>query len=94
MLPFKNEKPAEVRYHRYLVTVFGPAKAHEVVMRTQEMYINLNDLHTAKQHVLDNLLPEGHAFEELSIASVSYLGYTSDSEFGIKEVTDGEPVEK
>lgn len=88
-------KKQEQRHHRYLVTVFGPTKAHEVIMRTQEMYLNLVDLNTAKNHVLSSMETDPETtLDQLAITSVSYLGYTSDSEFCVVEETNGEQVEK
>ena len=93
--PFKKSDLPEVeRRHRYLISVFGPDKAHEVIMHTKEMYLTMHDLNIAKEWIVENELPPESVVQSLTIASISYLGYTSDSEFGIKEVADGEPVEK
>lgn len=91
--PYKKaDVPKVERRHRYLISVFGPDKAHEVIIHTQEMYLSMNDLNIAKNWILENELPPESVVQSLSIASVSYLGYTSDTEFGIE--TNGEQVEE
>lgn len=88
----KSDLPEVERRHRYLISVFGPDKAHEVIMYTQEMYLTMNDLNIAKNWIVENGLPPESVAQSLTIASISYLGYTSDTEFGIE--TNGEQVEE
>ena len=88
----KSDLPKVERSHRYLISVFGPDKAHEVIMHTKEMYLTKQDLNMAKNWVLQNELPPESDVQSLAIASVSYLGYTSDTEFGIE--SNGEQVEE
>ena len=88
----KSDLPKVERRHRYLISVFGPDKAHEVIIHTKEMYLTMHDLNMAKNLVLQNDLPPEPDAQSLAIASVSYLGYTSDTEFGIE--SNGEQVEE
>ena len=88
----KSDFPKVERRHRYLISVFGPGKAREVIIHTKEMYLTMHDLNMAKNFVLQNDLPQESDGQSLTIASVSYLGYTSDTEFGIE--SNGEQVEK
>lgn len=91
--PFKeSDLPKVERSHRYLISIFGPDKGYEVIMRTKEMYLTMHDLNVAKNWILENKQPSHIDVQSLTIASVSYLGYTSDTEFGIE--TNGEQVEK
>ena len=91
--PYKEaDLPKAERRHRYLISVFGPDKVHEVILYTKEMYLTMNDLNIAKNWIVENELPPESVAQSLAIASISYLGYTSDTEFGIE--TNGEQVEK
>lgn len=91
--PYKKADLPEVeRRHRYLISIFGPDKAHEVIMHTKEMYLTMHDLNIAKNWIAENELPPQSVPQSLTIASISYLGYTSDTEFGIE--SNGEQVEK
>lgn len=91
--PYKKADLPEVeRRHRYLISIFGPDKAHEVIMHTKEMYLTMHDLNIAKNWVVENELPPESVPQSLTIASISYLGYTSDTEFGIE--ANGEQVEE
>lgn len=88
----KSALPKVERRHRYLITIFGPDKPHEVIMHTKEMYLTIHDLNIAKNWVLQNELPPDSVVKSLTIASVSYLGYTSDTEFGVE--SNGEQVKE
>ena len=88
----KSDLPKVERRHRYLITIFGPDKPHEVIMHTKEMYLSMHDLNIAKNWVLQNDLPPDSVVQSLTIASVSYLGYTSDTEFGVE--SNGEQVKE
>lgn len=88
----KSDLPKVERRHRYLITIFGPDKPHEVIMHTKEMYLTMHDLNIAKNWVLQNELPPDSVVKSLTIASVSYLGYTSDTEFGVE--FNGEQVKE
>lgn len=93
--PYKKSEsdlPKVERRHRYLITIFGPDKPHEVILHTKEMYLTMHDLNIAKNWVLQNELPPESVAQSLAITSVSYLGYTSDTEFGIE--TNGEQVKE
>lgn len=83
-----SNKEKAVRKHRYIISAFGPDKAHEVIITTDNMFLSMGDLASAKQFIVTNYLPEGSVVESVSIAAVSYLGYASSEEFG--ENTDGE----
>lgn len=84
--------PEVERCHRYLISVFGPDKVHEVIVSTKEMYLTMSDLNMVKNWIVENELPPESVAQSLSIASVSYLGYTSDTEFGVE--SNGEQVEE
>lgn len=93
--PYKKSEsdlPKVERRHRYLISVFGPDKAHEVIIYTKEMYLTMHDLNMAKNWIVENELPPESVAQSLSIASVSYLGYTSDTEFGVE--SNGEQVKE
>ena len=80
----ESDLPKVERRHRYLISIFGPGKAREVIIHTKEMYLTMHDLNMAKNWVLQNDLPPESVIQSLALASVSYLGYTSDTEFGIE----------
>ena len=88
----ESDLPKVERRHRYLISIFGPDKPHEVIMHTKEMYLTMHDLNIAKNWVLQNELPPETGIQSLSLASVSYLGYTSDTEFGVE--SNGEQVKE
>ena len=93
--PYKKSEsdlPKVERRHRYLISLFGPDKPHEVIIHTKEMYLTMHDLNMAKNFVLQNDLPQESGGQSLTIASVSYLGYTSDTEFGVE--SNGEQVKE
>ena len=93
--PYKkpeSDLPKVERRHRYLISIFGPHKPHEVIMHTKEMYLTMGDLNVAKNWIVENELPPESVAQSLTIASVSYLGYTSDTEFGVE--SNGEQVKE
>lgn len=51
----KSDLPKVERRHRYLISIFGPDKPHEVIIHTKEMYLTMHDLNIAKNWVLSNI---------------------------------------